>query len=148
MVLKTPPRISTSTYSFTRNVLGHPASRGPVIVIYGSGSPIAVVTQLAGLVEVVVDHEVGVAVSRVYPDAVALLVASSPTPDRVPLDVVVIAITIDKNAVVCVVAILGIAHYRVETDGIVVAITDTDAMPTVALAAVTGDGIVVARGVQ
>ena len=117
-------------------------------MIYGSGSPIAVVTQLAGLVEVVVDHEVGVAVSRVYPDAVALLVASSPTPDRVPLDVVVIAITIDKNAVVCVVAILGIAHYRVETDGIVVAITDTDAMPTVALAAVTGDGIVVARGVQ
>ena len=101
------------------NLLRNPPSRGSIVIVYGSSPIIEVVAGRAGLVEVVVDHEVVVAISS-YPDSVALLVRPGPAPDRVPLNVVVVGIISHINAAVGIADKLGVANYRVADNGVVV----------------------------
>ena len=130
-------------FIFSKPPLRNPPGRGPIVVIYGSESCIAVVACLAGLVEVVVDHEIVVA-GAPHADAVALLVVFSAAPDRVPLDVVVAGIRTYRNAVVYVVVVLGVAHYRVDTNGVVATpFVQGDTMGSVPLAGVAAHRVVV-----
>jgi len=133
-------------FIFSKPPLRNPPISRTVVVDNCATTRVAVVRCRACPVKIVVDYEV--ARGQVYPYAGALLVCSIATPDSVPLDVVVVGFYVTNiDAVVCVVAILGVANYRISTDGVAARVVKVDTMAAVSLKGVSGDRVV-ARVVQ